>query len=109
MNMHKRASFLQRVTQNTQIYHLSVAVVLYIFGAFIIPSNDDGLRELTKNIFGHCTKKKMFIGGLFDLLLYFNDDNKIKSSFAFITNLLLLWERIQHVSKHLTFLSYAYE
>ncbi len=109
MNMHKRASFLQRVTQNTQIYHLLVAIVLYIFGAFIIPSNDDGLRELTKNIFGHCTKKKMFIGGLFDLLLYFNDDNKIKSSFTFITNLLLLWERIQHVSKHLTFLSYAYE
>ncbi len=51
----------------------------------------------------------MFIGGLFDLLLYFNDDNKIKSSFTFITNLLLLWEQIQHVSKHLTFLSYAYE
>jgi hypothetical protein len=89
MNVHKRASFLQRVTQNTQIYHLSVAIVLYIFGPFIIPSEDAGLRELTKNIFGHCTKKKMFIGGLFDLLLYFNDDDKIKASFTFITNLLL--------------------
>jgi hypothetical protein len=94
MNLHKRASFLQRVTLNTQIYHLSVAIVLYIFGHFITPSNDAGLRQLTKKIFSHCSKKKMFIGGLFDLLLYFNDDNKIKSSFTYITDLLIHPEAI---------------
>jgi hypothetical protein len=91
VNMHKCASFLQCVTQ---IYHLLVSIVLYIFGPYSTPSNDAGLQELNQNIFGHCSKKKIFLCGLFDLLLYFNNDKKIKSSYAFITNLLLHPEAI---------------
>jgi hypothetical protein len=51
INMHKRASFLQRVMQNMQIYHLLVSIVQYIFGPYITPSNDAGLQELNQNIF----------------------------------------------------------
>jgi hypothetical protein len=76
IHMHKRASFLQHVTHNTQIYHLLVSIVLYIFGPYITPSNDAGLQQLNQNIFWHCSKKKMFLCGLFDLLLYFKNDEK---------------------------------
>jgi hypothetical protein len=63
--------------------------VLYIFGKQIVPANDVGLQALTTKIFGGCTKKAMFIRGLFDLLFYFNDDNKILSSRKFIQTLLV--------------------
>jgi hypothetical protein len=94
IHIHKRALFLQRVTQDTQIYHLAVSIVLYIFGSFITPSNDAAHQEFTQKIFGHCSKKKMFLCGLFDLLLYFNNNGKIKLSYTFITNLLVHPEAI---------------
>jgi hypothetical protein len=89
INCHNIGSFQQRITLNTQIFHLAVSTVLYIFGNQIVPDNDVGLQELTTKIFGGCSKKFMFIRGLFDLLFYFNDDSKILSSRNFIEKLLL--------------------
>jgi len=90
INMHKLPSFQHRITTNTQIYHLAVATVLYIFGKHIPQENGKGLEELTKQIFGNCSKKSNFIQGLFDLLLFFSNDTKILSSGNLIKELLLL-------------------
>jgi hypothetical protein len=85
-NCHNIVLFQQRITLNTQIY----LAVTTVFGFGKTTSRHDvGLQALTTKIFGGCTKKAMFMG-LFDLLFYFNDDNKILSSREIIQTLLVI-------------------
>jgi hypothetical protein len=88
IRLHRVESFKNRITENSQSYHMAVTAVLYIFGAHIA-KNDNAIQGIIHQIFGACSKKTMFNQALFDLFLFFRDDHKIKSSSDYIKQLLV--------------------